>query len=224
MRPILKGNCPQDNNNSDILFAAYGEARHYLIFRIGDFCSYCENQITNLAVEHVQPKSHNQNLMLSWDNFLLACINCNSIKGDVPIIIADYYWPDLNNTSLLFDFHPLGVVTVKANLHPSVNRVFAENTFLLTGIGRYGTSATEADRRWIKRGQAFGKAEDSLLYYINKGRPNDYILSITNTATATGFGSVWTKIFENEQPVKAALVQAFSGTFPQCETTDINRQ
>ena len=223
MRPVLKGNCPYDNNNSDIIFSEYGEARPLLISRIGDYCSYCENQITNLAVEHVQPKNHNQHLALSWSNFLLACINCNSIKGHEPIITTNYYWADLHNTYLLFDFHPQGVVTVKANLHPSVNRVLADNTFLLTGIGRYGTFASEADRRWIKRSQAYGKAEDSLLYYTNNGRPNDYILSITNTATATGFWSVWIKVFENEQPVKTALTQTFLGTFIQCETTDVNR-
>ena len=223
MRPVVKVNCPQ-NNNIDIVFARYGEARPYLINRIGDFCSYCENQITNPAIEHVKPKSLNQTLTLNWDNFLLACSNCNSIKGDAPINLANYYWSDLHNTFLLFDYFPQGVVTIKANLHPSVNPEMADNTFLLTGIGRYGTAASSTDRRWIKRSQTFGMAEDSFNYYISKGRPYDYILSITNNAIAIGFWSVWVKIFENEEPVKAALTQAFLGTFALCETKDVNRQ
>lgn len=223
MRPVVKGNCPQDNNNNDIVFAEYGEARPQLIIRIGDYCSYCENQITNPAVEHIFPKLIYPDFLLEWSNFLLACTNCNSIKNQQQSNALEYYWADIHNTHLLFNFHPLGVVTLNANLHQSINRQIAENTFLLTGIGRYGTAASEADRRWIKRSQAYEKAEDAFLYYINNGRPNDYILSITNTATATGFWSVWIKVFENELPVKTSLTQVFLGTFAQCETTDVNR-
>jgi hypothetical protein len=223
MRPLVKGNCPQDNN-IDIVFAEYREARPHVINRIGDFCSYCENQITNPAIEHIIPKLMFPALLLEWSNFLLACLNCNSIKNQQQDNALEYYWADIHNTHLLFDFHPQGVVTINANLHPSVNIGTANNTFLLTGIGRYGTAASFTDRRWIKRSQTYGMAEDSLSYYISNGRPNDYILSITNNAIAIGFWSVWMKVFENEQPVKAALTQAFLGTFALCETTDVSRQ
>lgn len=138
MRPVVKGICPQ-NNNVNIVFSKYGEARPFLIDRLGDFCSYCENQITNPAVEHVQPKNSNLHLALAWNNFLLACVNCNSIKGHAPITMADYYWADIHNTFLLFDFHPQGVVTVKTNPHNSVNTVISNKTFSLTGLGNYGT-------------------------------------------------------------------------------------
>jgi uncharacterized protein (TIGR02646 family) len=220
MRPVTKGNCPQENG-VDVVFAEYGEARQHLIDRVGDFCSYCEIQITNPAVEHVQPKNHNAGLALDWDNFLLACINCNSIKGHDPIVMADYYWADIHNTFLLFDFYPLGAVTLKNNPHHSVNIATSLRTLNLTGIERYGTS--DADRRWIKRAEAWGKAEDALEYYTNNNRPADYILSITNTATSTGFWSVWMKIFENEPPVITALKSSFPNSFINCDTTDINR-
>ncbi len=70
MRPINKGNHPQAHG-SPVVFDTYGNARPYLINTIGDYCSYCENQITNLAVEHIQPKSQAPGIALSWNNLIL---------------------------------------------------------------------------------------------------------------------------------------------------------
>ena len=59
--------------------------------RLGDYCSYCERQIeTHLAVEHIKPKSHDPGLRRAWNNFLLACTNCNSSKGGTPVNVADF--------------------------------------------------------------------------------------------------------------------------------------
>lgn len=223
MRPIIRGDWPIENGGP-VEFPEYGDARPYLIARLGDYCSYCENQITNPAVEHEQPKNIAPGIERSWYNFLLSCVNCNSIKGHDFLNLDDYYWPDIHNTFLLFEFHPLGVITLKTTSHPSVDIITSQHTLNLTGLERYGNGvASVADRRWIKRSQAYGKAEDSLNYYLNNGRPNDYILSITNTATSTGFWSVWMKVFENELPVIIALKNTFSNTFDDCDITNINR-
>jgi len=223
MRPVDKGDGPS-NNGTPVIFAEYGDARPYLIDRLGDYCSYCENQITNPAVEHEQPKSVAPGIERNWYNFLLACVNCNSIKGHHLLNLDDYYWPDIHNTFLLFEYHPLGAVTVKNNLHASVDQNRAERTLELTGLNRYGYGvASVADRRWVKRSQAHGKAEVALTYFVNNNRPDDYILSITNTATSTGFWSVWMRVFENEQTVIIALINAFLNTFGNCETTNIDR-
>jgi hypothetical protein len=223
MRPVNKGDWPSENVEP-IEFAEYGDARSYLIDRLGDYCSYCENQITNPAVEHEQPKNVAPGIERSWYNFLLACINCNSIKGHDLLNLDEFYWPDIHNTFLLFEFHPLGAVTVKTNLPASVDKNRADRTLKLTGLNRYGKGvASDADRRWVKRSQAYGKAEDALRYFVNNNRPNDYILSITNTATSTGFWSVWMRVFENEQDVIIALIGAFLNTFENCELTNIDR-
>jgi len=223
MRPINKGDWPTENGEP-INFSEYGEARPYLIDRLGDYCSYCENQITNPAVEHEQPKSVAPEIERNWSNFLLGCVNCNSIKGHGLLNLDDYYWPDIHNTFLLFEFYPLGAVTVKTLLDPCVDVNRAHRTLNLTGLERYGAGvASSADRRWIKRGEAYGKAENFLNYYVNNGRPNDYILSITNTATSTGFWSVWMKVFENELPVILALKNTFPNTFYNCDNRNINR-
>jgi uncharacterized protein (TIGR02646 family) len=42
-----------------------------------DTCNYCEhNEATD--IEHVYPKSFFPNLAFSWENYILACKNCNS--------------------------------------------------------------------------------------------------------------------------------------------------
>lgn len=223
MRPITKGDTPSENG-INVEINNYGDARPYLIERLGDYCSYCENQITNPAIEHIQPKSISPGIETNWYNFLLACVNCNSIKGHTTLNLDDFYWSDIHNTFLLFDYFPLGVVTVKRSLHNSVDRDTAQRTLELTGLGRYGQNVTsEADRRWVKRSEAYGKAENALKLYEINNRSLDNIQSITDTATSTGFWSVWIKVFESEQNVIIALVNAFLNTYPNYETNDINR-
>lgn len=222
MRPVNKGNCPIENDEP-IVFHHYGDAQPHLIERLGDYCSYCENQITNPAVEHKQPKNIVPNMERDWNNFLLGCVNCNSIKGKNYLNLDDYYWPDVHNTFLLFEFHPLGAVTLKETTHPSVDKAKAQNTLALIGLDRYGNKASLKDRRWVKRSQAYGKAENQLNHYRGNNKSNDYIPHIIDLATSTGFWSVWMNVFENEPPVISALKNAFPNTVPNCETLAIDR-
>ena len=109
-------------------------------------------------------------------------------------------------------------------LQVMLDRDTAQRTLELTGLDRYGQNVTsEADRRWIKRSEAYGKAENALKLYEINNRSLDNIQSIIDTATSTGFWSVWIKVFENEQNVIIALVNAFLNTYPNYETNDINR-
>ena len=147
MRPVSKGDWPQDGNNN-IVYNDYSEARPELIDRIGDYCSYCENQITNPAIEHILPKTVVPGAALNWYNFLLGCVNCNSEKGSGYINVADYYWPDVHNTYLLFDFLPMGIVRIKPALTKEMKQK-AQASTALVGLENYGTSASEKDRRWI---------------------------------------------------------------------------
>lgn len=222
MRPIEKGDWPQVNG-ANVNFLEYGDARPYLIERIQDFCSYCENQITNPAIEHEQPKGISPAIENNWYNFLLACVSCNSRKGHGWINVDDYYWPDIHNTFLLFDYFPGGVVTVKSNLDAGIDRNRAEATLKLTGLQLYGSLTTDADRRWIKRSQAWGKAEYCLLFYENYGLQVDFIQCILDTATSTGFLSVWMTVFTNHPAIQTILIKVYAGTFEHCRTTNIQR-
>lgn len=73
------------SDGMDKLPAIYGQARRRLIENIGQYCSYCEIPLaTNLAIEHMLPKSDFPLMSLVWENFLLACPLCNSYKNDKP--------------------------------------------------------------------------------------------------------------------------------------------
>ena len=103
MRPVTRGDAPKDGNGVAIDFREYGDARDYLIGRIGDFCSYCEVALHgSIAVEHVQPKDSHRDLETTWTNLLLACDSCNGVKGHRDVVLHDYYWPDTDNTSRPF--------------------------------------------------------------------------------------------------------------------------
>lgn len=101
------------------LAAEYGTARADLTAMIGDYCSFCEMPIAAhlLGVEHRAPKAPYPTYTVWWDNFLLACRDCNSIKASRPAratvfgwlgggpateaqlvneIEARYYWADLD--------------------------------------------------------------------------------------------------------------------------------
>ena len=88
MRPVLRGSRPVDDNGNEKLLREHKKARPDLIARIGQYCSYCEMKLdATLDVEHVQPKKHHPDLRLEWNNFLLACKNCNSTKSDKDVVL-----------------------------------------------------------------------------------------------------------------------------------------
>lgn len=123
MRPIERGDIPKDGNGNDVVYTTYQKARGDLIKRLGDYCSYCEMQLdASLAVEHVQPKKPPgsttpiQSRLLDWNNFLLACTNCNSTKGSKDVVLSEYLWPDKNNTFKALVYKKGGLVSVSPTL------------------------------------------------------------------------------------------------------------
>ncbi len=117
MRPVRRGDSPIAGDYAD-----YKTAKTDLIARIASgkhngqhiaaYCSYCERKIdTNLAVEHIEPKkgAHGKpELKGRWSNFLLACVNCNSTKGDKRVVLDQLYLPDRDNTALAFQYQADG--------------------------------------------------------------------------------------------------------------------
>jgi uncharacterized protein (TIGR02646 family) len=216
MRPVEKGEAPH-------AFADYPEALPYLAERLGNYCSYCERRISNqLAVEHVQPKRHHEDLRLEWRNFLLACTNCNSTKGSQDLALEDYYWPDVDNTARAFTYREEGIVQVSTALSDD-KRERAQRTLALTGLDRLPghPRLTPQDRRWLHRQEVWeiARRAHSRLESADTRSMRD---QIRDTATGYGFWSVWMTVFADDVDMKRRFCTAFPGTAPDCFDGDFN--
>ena len=208
MRPVDKGVAPAG-------YARYQDAGPDLRARLGDYCSYCERQIeTNLAVEHIQPKSLVPALITDWNNFLLACANCNSTKGDSPINLVDYFWPHTDNPLRAFVYFPGGLIGPHSRLLQA-EATKAAATLELTGLDHYpgnpGKVPTISDQRWRRRLEIWQLA--------NKGRSrlaeqNTVVVRelIVENAIARGMFSIWWTVFAGDIDMRRRLREAFTGT------------
>ena len=140
MRPIEKAKSgesvvytdSQGRNIHEIIqdnYSPYGEAKMPLIGNVGNYCSYCEgdNYPSNLSVEHLAAKGKGGS-KTSWENFLLSCNICNSVKGTKELD-KEYHWPHLNNTFLSFIYDYTGRVRVNPNM-PEKSKEKAHNLHL----------------------------------------------------------------------------------------------
>lgn len=215
MRPVTRGADPGP-------FAQYRDAAEPLMARVGCYCSYCERHIeTHLAVEHIQPKDPNLLLERTWNNFLLACVNCNSCKGDRDVVLADYLWPDTDNTLRAYRYRQ-GIVEVEPSLDAAV-RPLAEALYRLVGLDKDpGNPApdrkpTQADRRWRTRQDIWDVAQLSL---GNLQQPRADTLQMRNqialtAAARVGFG-IWFAVFRSDGDMLKRLIAAFPGCTGEC--------
>lgn len=227
MRPVERDAAPTRYDHQGRIravqdFEKYGRARRYLIDTIGPFCSYCEQHLCIVPVEHIDPKFHHPNKEVDWENFLLACTNCNSTKGDTNINDtnrSDYFWPHLHNTFLPFSYDHTGIVKPKLGISASDSQR-AERSIRLMGLGKWppnpGTVAYEeaSDLRFERRVTAWKTAAG----YEEKYRAaTDEVKTVFRECFVTilelgGFFSVWMTVFKDHPDVKELIVNAFRGT------------
>ena len=133
MRPVDKG-------HKDKEYRPYTTAKRDLIEAIGPYCSYCErNILSGGAVEHKQPKSKVRSLEYSWDNFLLGCINCNSIKGSADVNdanIRDFVWPDTDDTYHMIQYDPVTLMPSPADNLSDEDKERVSRLIGLVGLDR----------------------------------------------------------------------------------------
>ncbi len=209
MRPIERGKSPNS-------YHEYQDARGDLINRLGEYCSYCEMHLDSaLAVEHILPKNKCPEMEREWTNFLLACPNCNSTKGDKLIGRNECYWPDLDNTVRAFEYQIGGQISPHPGL-TAVEKSKAQKTIELTGLNyNPGNAVTAADRRWINRKEAWDIAADSLDNLHSNDTP--YMRrQIVETAKALGYWSIWMTVFYADKDILKRLIEAFPGTCDDC--------
>ncbi|MCK9636899.1 MAG: HNH endonuclease [Methylobacter tundripaludum] len=219
MRPVNRGDKPTGSNGNPVDFKEYGDARDDLVERIGDYCSYCESPLLAPAVEHIQPKKKEATLEKTWSNFLLACTYCNSIKGEKTVDagnLNDYFWADTDNTFRAFIYEKDRAPQIDTSLN-AIKQQVAHNTLELTGLDREPAHPrlTGKDRRWIKRKEAWGKAETAK---ANLEQQSTELMcnQIIDTATSTGFWSVWMTVFQDYADMRRRLIEAFQGTSEEC--------
>jgi uncharacterized protein (TIGR02646 family) len=200
-----------DKGSSNKTYSRYQEARNDLAERIGWYCAYCEMAVTNMIeVEHVIPVKKGGS-EYDWDNFLLSCKYCNTVKGDRNDSREGYIWPDRDNSDLAFNYLQTGGITARN----SAVKNEAEATIELMGLDRnpgMPNEPTKADSRWMFRLQSWLVARLSYNNWIES--PGlEMANQIALTAKGMGFYSIWAQVFKNEAEVLKEIRQAITGTY-----------
>lgn len=220
MRPVIRGACPTGADGRVVVFKAYAMARGKLIERLGECCSYCEVHLdTSLAIEHVQPKkppgaiANDLVRELSWDNFLLACTNCNSTKDNKDVVLDDYMWPDRDNTFLALIYKQGGLVEAA----PGHDNVRATRTIRLVGLHKVPSVNDQeneaSDRRWNNRREAWDIALESKqnLFELDHPKMRDQIV-----LQIQGFWSIWMTVFKDDSDMLRRILDRIPGTAKHC--------
>lgn len=214
MRPVEKGPAPKTYDD-------YRDAIGDLEDRLGTYCSYCERRLPiSLAVEHVCPKSLYPDFELDWDNFLLGCANCNSVKGDKDIKLGDYVWPDRDNTLLAISYGKGGFVDVALERNDA-RWDKAQSLVKLVGLDRHpyrhgADKPARRDKRWSNREEIWKGAEMFRDNYEKSNKCEAARKLVVQAAIWAGFFSIWLYIFDQYPEVKELLIDAFPGTAEDC--------
>ncbi len=215
MRPVRRGASPQPDD-----FAPYKDAQPHLIARMGRYCSYCERRIaTQLAVDHIQPKgvAAYADLIGRWENYLLACVNCNSTKKDKNVGLGDVLLPDRDNTSAAFAYLADGRVEPKVCLAPAVF-LKARDTLALTGLDKKIGLALDENGKQVaidrvsQRMEVWATAEVTRSD-VTSSPGNDAVRRLAvRVALGHGFFSIWMRVFDDDPEMRNRLIDAFEGT------------
>ena len=210
MRPVAKGAAPNT-------YSVFTDAQPDLVAVIDRFCSFCGRFVAaGIHVEHKLPQNEYKSKALKWDNFLLACHNCNSTKGHGRMRLSDHFWPDTDNTMRAFRYLPGGVI--RANHHLSKkNQRKANRTIKLTGLDRVPgniPAPTDRDLRWKDRQSEWGKAvlARTQLATYDTPQQRDFIIA----AAQKGIFSIWWTVFKGDVDMRRRLRNAFLGTDATC--------
>lgn len=222
MRPVHRGDWPKDGAGAEVTFADYGHARPHLIARLGDYCSFCEVQLSSPDVEHIRHKKGNPDLEREWSNLLLACRSCNSTKSTQVTTAADVearLWPHLDRTFEAYVYEAGGVVRLATQEDPLLAQrahLTAEMVGLLKLPGHGLTREQvlrDSDRRYRLRSQAWEEAIQARADLDKEDSVSNRRL-ILISAGARGFWSVWLTVFRDDAQMVADLIacRSFPGT------------
>lgn len=216
MRPVRKGVCPSKTG-----YLKYQQAWPDLVSRLGRYCSYCERLInTQLAVEHEQPKKGeygHPELETVWDNFLLACVNCNSTKKDKRVEFSELLFPDRDNTFAAYVYLQNGLIKVASQLQLK-QKGQAQATLELMGLDKPLTSVKDTNGQAVawdrisQRMEVWGIAQT---YNTRLSLEPGNLLAreaVVDLARSSGFFSIWMTVFSHDVDMRQRLIDVFPGT------------
>lgn len=210
MRPIDKSSF----TTNKLSYTPYGDAKDDLIEAIGSYCSYCERAGFSSAihVEHIKDKETYPDKKNDWDNFLLACTNCNAIKGRKEVN-DEVYMPHRNNTFITFNYLESGLIEVNKNITVTEQEK-AKKLMLLVGLDRVlgHPNYSIKDKRYMERKKTDTIANKYLKKYQNQECDKETIIDL---AIPYGFWSIWMNTFKDCPEVQNQLIQRFNGTNQQ---------
>jgi hypothetical protein len=217
MRPVLKGAAPRT-------YAHWGDARDDLADAVGNYCSYCESPPFLADVEHKEPKADPKysHRALEWDNFLLACGYCNSLKRAKDTRARPVLFPDEKNTAWAFVYLPNGVIQVNPNLKdPSEHTAATDTRDWLLELNRPIDTKGNRDLRWQRRVDVWREAQSAKQNLADCNMPAMY-KQIVSAALGWGCFSVWMAAFEGDQDMRRMLVEAFATVRSSCYDAGLN--
>lgn len=222
MRPVV---ISTKNNvaGQPLEYKPWGKAKSDLINEIGSFCSYCEKKVnrSSLHIEHIKGKNVKNNagvliydgLKYRWDNFLIACCNCNSVKANKDIALTNPFLPHQNNLLHFIEIGTGGIIKIKNGV--TGNNHTRTTAFInLVGLDREPShpNYSENDDRWENRLEVLDLAKRQFDKYTSIPKQTD-LESIICLAKEKGFFSVWYYQFLGHNEVIDALINGstFSG-------------
>jgi hypothetical protein len=145
---------------------------------------------------------------------LLSCVHCNSSKGHLPVTVADYLWPDSDNT-LRALVYSMGGLVQASPLLPLTLRTKAQAIIHLAGLDKFpgnpGREPTSSDKRWQRRFEAWQLADRDRQLLAANNSPEVRELIVEN-ARGRGMFSIWWTVFAGDVDMRRRLRQAFQGT------------
>lgn len=223
MRPVQKPSWPKDASGSPKSYKPHTLAKPDLEEAIGCYCSYCEEFHSNLQVEHVISVDQDSNRKHDWDNFLLACSRCNGRdnKSNKSVDLSQIHFPHRDNTLHSLIYREGGLIQVNPALEQNEWQK-ALALVKLVGLDKHPANPEYpnfpiGDNRWKTRREQWEVA-------TRKRKEFDAGLwmpaHIVEFAKERGYFSVWFTLFEGIPEVRKALMDAFSGTAPECFDAD----
>lgn len=213
MRPVIIS-IKTDEHGLPMEYKPYTKAKNELVDELGDFCSYCEKKVnkSSLHIEHIFAKAaadpdgneKYRHLEYRWDNFLLACSHCNSIKRNKDIALTNPFMPHLNNIVHCIEIIEGGLIKITDNAQD--NTLHRTIAFIeLVGLDREPSHPdfSEKDDRWLYRYEAHDLAKRQCDKYNARQVDIDTIIEL---AKSIGFFSVWYYQFLEHTEVLHALI------------------